>query len=161
MVGLNGQECTEKPRLLCSAAHLSKELIPSSKRTLKLLVPMQHLRSKNRNMQQNGTMLFTAAPLSSLLIITQEKPALMRGAALKFLSCVLTYLSRSDNRLPVRVSRGAPHSELQRDPVCRRLLPLQLLVLADHSCIQHRTSEDVFGTWHRPPCGREHSNWSP
>lgn len=51
MVGLNGQERAENPRLLCSAAHLSKGLIPSSKRTLKLLVPMQHLRSKNRNMQ--------------------------------------------------------------------------------------------------------------
>lgn len=69
-------------------------------------------------------MLFTAAPLNILLIITHVKPALMRGAALKFLSCVLAYLSRAERRPTVRVSEG-PRSELERDPVCRRLLPLQ------------------------------------
>lgn len=44
----------------CSAACLSKELthIRCSKRTLKLLFPVQHLCSKNRSMQQNGLMLF-------------------------------------------------------------------------------------------------------
>lgn len=38
-------------KLLCSAAQLSKELIRCSERTLKLLIPVQHLCSKNRSMQ--------------------------------------------------------------------------------------------------------------